>query len=151
MVESNGVKSRPITFPVAAVAPGIFTIAGGTGQAVVLNQDSSLNSPAIPADRQSVIVFFATGEGQTIPRGEDGRLNEFTRLEEFPRPEAQIGVSIGGQLAEVLYAGGAPGFLAGLMQFNVRVPPGAQPGPSLPVVITIGGIASPIGVTLAVR
>ena len=51
VVEYNGVKSRPVIVPVAGVAPGVFTIAGGAGQAVVLNQDSSINGPGAPADR----------------------------------------------------------------------------------------------------
>lgn len=151
VVEYNNVKSRPLTVPVAAVAPGVFTISGGTGQAVVVNQDSAINGPVTPADRQSIIVFFATGEGQTVPKGEDGRLNEFERLQDFPRPEAPFGVTIGGKPAEILYAGGAPGFLAGLMQFNVRVPQDTQPGPAVPLVFTVGGVSSPASVTLAVR
>jgi uncharacterized protein (TIGR03437 family) len=151
VVEQDGVKSRPILVPIADVAPGIFTIAGGSGQAVVLNSDSEVNGPGTPAERQSVIVFFSTGEGQTIPPGEDGRLNEFLRLQDFPRPEASFGVTIGGQPAEILYAGGAPGFLAGLMQWNVRVPQATQPGPAVPLVFTVGGVPSLATVTLAVR
>ena len=151
VVESNGVRSRAVVVPVTDVAPGVFTVAGGTGQAVVLNQDSSLNSIGTPADRNSIIVFFATGEGQTTPPGEDGRLNEFPNLSDFPRPQAPVTVTIGGVPAEILYAGGAPGFLAGLEQFNVRVPQAALPGPAIPLVITVKGIASPVSVTLSVR
>ncbi|MGH9675252.1 MAG: hypothetical protein ACRD44_18935 [Bryobacteraceae bacterium] len=58
---------------------------------------------------------------------------------------------IGGQPAEILYAGGAPGFLAGLMQFNVRVAEGVTPGDAVPLLIRVGGGASAEGVTLAVR
>lgn len=151
VVEYNGVRSRPTIVPVTKSAPAIFTIAGGVGQAAARNQDASVNGPEAPADRQSIIVFFATGEGQTVPGGEDGRLNEFQRLEDFPRPEAPVSVTIGGQTAEVLFAGGAPGFLAGLMQFNVRVPAETQPGPAVPLVFSVGGIASPATVTIAVR
>ena len=151
VVEYNGVRSRAVIVPVADVAPAVFTIAGGTGQAVVLNQDTSLNSKDSPADRQSVIVFFSTGEGQTTPAGEDGRLNEFDRLEDFPRPKAPVSVTIGGVTAEILYAGGAPGFLSGLQQFNVRVPQATLPGPAVPLVVTVGGVSSPATVTIAVR
>jgi len=150
-VESNGIRSRAVVVPVTAVAPGVFTVAGGTGQAVVLNQDSSLNSIGAPADRNAIIVFFATGEGQTTPPGEDGRLNEFERLTDFPRPQAPVTVTIGGVPAEVVYAGGAPGFLAGLEQFNVRVPQATLPGPAVPLVITVNGVKSQASVTLAVR
>ncbi len=151
VVEYNGVKSRPTVVPVAAVAPGIFTVASGTGPAALLNQDGSLNTPQRPADRGSVVVFFATGEGQTNPAGVDGRLNEFTRLEDFPRPIQSPRVTIGGQPAEVLFAAGAPGFLAGLMQFNVRVPEGLAAGPDVPLAISFGNLASQPGVTLSVK
>ena len=151
VVEYKNVKSRPLTVPVTAVAPGVFTISGGTGQAVVVNQDTTLNGPGTPADRQSIVVFFGTGEGQTVPKGEDGRLNEFARLQDFPRPEAPLTVTIGGRDAEILFAGGAPGFLAGLMQFNVRVPADTVPGAAVPVVFTVGGVSSPVSVTMAVR
>ena len=151
VVEYNGVKSRPTAIPVAAVAPGVFTIASGTGSAAMINQDGSINSPQKPADRGSVVVFFATGEGQTNPAGVDGRLNEFARLEDFPRPIQAPKVTIGGQPAEILFAGGAPGFLAGLMQFNVRVPDGLTPGPEVPLAISFGNVTSQPGVTLAIR
>ena len=95
-------------------------------------------------------MFFATGEGQTVPKGEDGRLNEFTRLEDFPRPQAPFSVTIGGQPAEILFAGGAPGFLAGLMQFNVKIPASAADG-DVAVKITVGGLSTQDGATIPVK
>ena len=150
VVEYNGIKSRPIAIPIAPVAPGIFTVASGSGPVSALNQDGSVNTPQSPANRGSVVVFFVTGEGQTNPGGVDGRLNEFTRLEDFPRPIQAPRVTVGGQPAEILFAAGAPGFLAGLMQFNVRIPEGLTPGPS-PLEISIGSVTSQAGVTIAVR
>jgi uncharacterized protein (TIGR03437 family) len=47
-------------------------------------------------------------------------------------------VTIGGQPAEVLYAGAAPGLVSGVMQLNVRVPPNAATGGAVPVVIQVG-------------
>ena len=41
VVESQGVKSRPVVAPVTAAAPGIFTISGGTGQAVVCGREAA--------------------------------------------------------------------------------------------------------------
>lgn len=151
VVEQDGVKSRPMPVAVSSAAPGIFTVSGGVGPAVVLNQDTTLNSQGNAAARDSIVVFFATGEGQTNPAGVNGRLNEFARLEDFPRPVQPVTVTIGGQQAEIIYAGGAPLYLAGLMQFNVRVPQGVTPGSAVELLITVGGIASAPGVTLAVQ
>ena len=48
--------------------PGIFTATGtGQGQAAVLNQDGTYNSPSNPAPRGSVIVFYAVGAGAMTP------------------------------------------------------------------------------------
>jgi uncharacterized protein (TIGR03437 family) len=50
----------------------------------------------------------------------------------------------------VLYAGAAPGLVAGLMQINVVVPDGVT-GDALPIVVMAGRKASPAGVTIAVK
>jgi uncharacterized protein (TIGR03437 family) len=39
----------------------------------------------------------------------------------------------------------------GLAQFNVKIPDGAPSGPSVQLVVTVGGVASPLGVTVAVE
>ena len=92
---------------IAATAPGVFTAdASGGGQAVAVNEDGSLNSRNRPADRGSVIVLYATGEGQTAPPGMDGKPGDPSAL---ARPVRPVTVRINGVLAKVLYAGGAPG------------------------------------------
>jgi hypothetical protein len=69
-LQFGGVTSGGWSIPVAASAPGIFTIgATGLSQAAVLNQDSSVNGTTNPAPRGSVIQIYATGEGQTSPPG----------------------------------------------------------------------------------
>ena len=95
-------------------------------------------------------MLYATGEGETNPSGVDGRLSEFDSIEDFPCSLQAVKVSIGGQDADVLFAAGAPGFLAGWMQRNVRVPAGVQPGASVPVVLSVDTSASP-SVRVAVR
>lgn len=147
-VEYNGFKSNAVAVPVRAAAPGIFTSdSSGKGQVAALNEDYSLNSAQKPVARGSIVILYATGEGQTDPAGVDGLLATSV----FPQPRIPVSVTIGGLAAEVLYGGAAPGFVAGSMQINARVPANSPIGPSIPVQISIGTISSPTGVTLAVK
>jgi uncharacterized protein (TIGR03437 family) len=133
--------------PVAATAPGIFTTDGsGKGSAAVTNQDGSLNSPSNPASRGSVVTFYATGMGETLPAGVDLKLAS----DPLPKPIASVSVAIAGMSAQILYAGAAPGF-TGLMQVNASVPLSAPTGNSVSLVLTIGGVPSQPGVILAVK
>ena len=146
-VEEGDSFSIPIEAKVVDAAPGLFTIASsGRGQAAALNSDLTVNSPSNPAVRDSVIVFFGTGEGQTDPPGQDGRII----LTDLRRPRLTVTATIGGVPAEVLYAGSAPGIVSGVFQANLRIPQGIAPG-SAPVEIQVGGETTQSGVTIAVR
>lgn len=148
-VQRNGVADGPRILPVAAAVPGIFTATGtGQGQAAVFNQDGSYNSPANPAARGSVIVFYAVGAGAMTPPQKDGEVQP-TSLP-LPAPAGTVSVQIRGADAQVVYAGAAPGYIAGLLQVNVVVPDAAQFGDSVPLLLTIGGQASQFNVTIAV-
>ncbi|MBI1898990.1 MAG: hypothetical protein HYS04_21020 [Acidobacteria bacterium] len=57
-----------------------------------------------------------------------------------------VKVFIDGIESEVLYAGGAPGLVAGVNQINVRVPEAATAGE---VVVRVGEAESPAGVKIA--
>ena len=63
---------------------------------------------------------------------------------------APVTVTIGGQAATVAYAGLAGGATFGLYQINAMVPAAVASG-AQPVVVTIGGVASQSGVTVAVQ
>jgi uncharacterized protein (TIGR03437 family) len=146
VVQRADATSTPLPATLAAAAPGIFTADGsGTGPAVAANQDGSANAPANPAAVGSVISIYATGEGQTSPTGVDGKLGAAP----LPKPLAQVTATIGGVPADVKYAGGASGIIAGVMQVNVTVPPGVSG--VVPVVISVGGVSSQSGVTVSVR
>ncbi|MEK7406425.1 MAG: BACON domain-containing carbohydrate-binding protein [Acidobacteriota bacterium] len=148
VVEYQGVRSNPMTLNVAAAAPGLFTAdASGAGQGAVLNQDYSVNSAANAAARGSVIMVYATGEGQTVPPGVDGR----PAGDVPPRPVLPVTAQIGGIDAEVRYAGGAPGLVAGLMQVNVVAPARAATGSAIPVVLRVGAVQAQTGVTVALK
>lgn len=148
-VEYQGVASGPVVLTLSAAHPGVFTAdSSGRGQAVAIHEDGSLNSAANPASRGSVIVLYATGEGQTNPAGVDGKLTNSAVL---AKPVLPVEVRVNGLLAEVLYAGAAPGLVAGTMQVNIRVPDGVPAASALPVVVNVGGISSRLDVTITVR
>lgn len=145
-VEYQGRRSNPLVLWVQPAIVGIFTQnASGRGQGAILNQDGSVNSPSNPAEKGSIVVLFATGEGRTQPEGVDGRVT----AEPLPRPLLRIFAQVDNRSAEVLYAGGAPGLVAGVLQMNVRIPEGARSGPDIP--IGIGGMDGPFGVELSER
>ena len=131
----------------ALSAPGIFTAdSSGAGHAAGLNQDGSYNDATHPAPSGSVITLFVTGEGQTAPSGVDGK----PASAPYPAPLLPVTVMIGGQPASVLYAGAAPGEVAGLMQLNVQVPDKITPGSAVDIRVTIGLQSTQQGVTIAV-
>jgi uncharacterized protein (TIGR03437 family) len=147
-VEHDGVPSPQVTMQAAAVAPALFTLDGsGRGPGVILNQDYTLNSAANAAARGSIVILYATGEGQTDPPGQDG----LPASEPLPRPLARVEVRIAGIPAETLYAGAAPGLTAGVLQINARVPLDAAAGAAAPVSFSVAGQNSQPGVTLAVE
>jgi len=138
-------SSSVVTAPLAASAPGIFTVAGGRGQAALLNEDFSLNSPANPAAPGGVVQIFLTGQGATDPPAITGQLPQAP----FPAPLLAVSVMIGGLAARTTSVGLAPG-LAGLLQVNAVVPAEAPAGDAVPLSVTIGQAASQPGATLAV-
>ena len=70
-----------------------------------------------------------------------------------PPPLAAAGttVTIGTDTVAPDYAGSVPGSIAGLVQINAAVPNTVKPGKQVPVLITVGGVTSPTGVTIAVK
>jgi uncharacterized protein (TIGR03437 family) len=134
--------------PVAPSSPGVFTVdATGTGQGSVVNQDGTVNSASNPAAAGSVVSIYATGAGQTSPAGVTGGVAG----SDPKAPELPVTVTIGGVGATVQYAGSAPGEVEGLMQVNAVVPLGVGPGPAVPVVVSVGGVSSQAGVTVAMK
>jgi uncharacterized protein (TIGR03437 family) len=148
-VRQGGGLSDPVALPVAPAAPSLFTAdLSGAGQGVVLTQDGvTVNSAGKPADKGSIVVIYATGEGQTMPGGVDGQI---ANGPVYAKPVQQVQVNIGGVPAEILYAGAAPALVAGVMQINARIPVDAASG-DLPVEVIVGSAHSQPGVTVAVK
>lgn len=148
-VEYNGARSNPMDLVVSPdAAPGIFTVdSSGRGQAAALNQNGTFNSASNRASADSILVLYATGEGQTEPVGQEGRVI----ATDLRKPVLPVAVNIGGVPVEVLYAGSTPGQVTGLMQINVRLNADVPRGPSVPVELRVGPAPSPAGVTVAIQ
>ncbi len=148
----NGAGSNVLSLPVSPAVPGIFTAnSAGSGPGAILNPDNSVNSPANPAPKGSVVTIYATGEGQTDPQGITGAVTKVASAPPLtPAPSQVVTATVGGQPATVSFAGEAPGLVSGVLQVNVQVPDNAPSG-DLPLVISVGGISSQPGVTVSVR
>lgn len=137
-VNYNGVVSSAEPIEIAARAPRLYR--------GIFNQDGSLNSPDNPAAAGMIVVLFATGQGVTNPPTGTGR----AAVAPYPAPAAPARVTIGGQDAEVLFAGLASA-TAGVMQANVKLPAGIGENSAAAVYLYVGDATSQKGVTLAVR
>ncbi len=151
-VEYNGVTSTPVGLRVDNTSPAIFTLnTTGAGQAAVLNGDGTVNGPLSPtlkpAAPNSTIVAYITGAGQTSPAGITGSVSPVNQL---LRITGSTTATIGGQNAAVEFIGAAPGLVTGVVQVNLRTPAGVI-GNALPLVITINGVSTPAGPTVAVQ
>jgi uncharacterized protein (TIGR03437 family) len=97
-VEIDGRRTNPLTIGVVNAYPSIF------GEPLV-------------ARKGSVLSFWATGQGEMNPMPVDGQVAK----PPLAVPKLPVSLKIGGNPAEILYAGAAPG-LAGTIQINARVP-----------------------------
>jgi uncharacterized protein (TIGR03437 family) len=146
-VEYQGNLSDPLTLTVTESVPGIFSVdASGKSQGAIVNQDNSINSLANPALSGSIVSLYATGEGQTDPPGVDGQVSG----DVLPKPRLPVSVAVGGTPATVLYAGAAPGAVAGVFQVNFRVPETTTASGAVPLSLTVGNATSQPGITMAV-
>ena len=144
-VEFNNGRSIPVNLPVVPAKPAFFTAdSSGRGLAAALNQSGSVNTAANPANPGDIVVFYGSGEGLTNPALPDGAIAAAVNALRLP-----AAVRIGGRSAEVIYAGSAPGLVAGVFQLNVRLPDDLPAG-NQPVELTVGSATSPAGVTVAV-
>jgi uncharacterized protein (TIGR03437 family) len=147
VVSYGGSSSPAFTQQLAPTAPHFFTKTGTpAGQIAAFNSDYTLNSASNPAAAGSIVVLYATGEGVVSPPGVDGTLVGSN----LPQPLANVSASVGGQPADVIYAGGSPGSVEGLFQINLRIPSGTASGSAM-VSLQIGASSSPAGATIAVR
>ena len=143
----QGLLTAKTSVPVAAASPAIFTLgATGTGMGAILNQDYSVNGPSNAAARGSVLMVFGTGFGVLNPLPADGQIEQI--LATIPSP---VTATIGGIPAAVIYAGAAPGLVAGVVQINVRVPDGLSANSAAPISLSMGSFSTAPDVTVSIR
>jgi len=153
VVQSGGGVSNPLLAPVAAAAPGVFSVDGsGLGQGYILNQDGTLNSPGNPANEGAPITICATGVGPvTIDGG-------------FAVTASPVSVYIDGFYANGIAATVGPraGLPGNVYQISVYVPRPADDAasnpnlqnfvmpPSVAVTLEVNGAKSQAGLSLSV-
>ncbi len=144
----QGQQSQPLTVPVAAAAPGLYSLNfSGSGQAAAFNQDGTLNSSSNPAAKGSIVVLYGTGEGLLTPVPQDGSISAAPPTWQ---PQQSISLTVGGEPAAVVYGNTAPQEVAGLLQVNAQLSPNTPSG-SQPVVLTVGSIKSQANLTIFVQ
>ena len=116
------------------------------GAAVALNQDGILNSADNPAASGSVVTVWATGAGlEAGSLGGDGIITGAS-LTTPQLPVSVLNASyvdvIGLDSLEVLYAGSAPGMVAGVIQVNFRLPENLRNIGQLACQLQVGGAMS---------
>ena len=148
-VTYNGNLSATFPVSLATAVPSLFTAdLSGKGQAAAINIHNgawAYNNAAHPLNAGDFVELFLTGTGQTNPPSVDGQLTPDAN-ELVP---ASVTVTIGGTTFTALYAGGAPGSVAGLTQVNVQIPSGLTAG-AVPVSVQVGSVFTQPGVTIAV-
>jgi uncharacterized protein (TIGR03437 family) len=143
LVQRDSALSSPFAVNIADAQPGAF-LSGGS--AIV--EDYRGTDPAFlvtssaPAQAGDVLVIYCAGLGITNQPVADGAASPGSPL---AQTQAPVTVSIGGQNANVSFAGLTP-TLVGLYQVNVVMPTGVTPGNSVPVMLTVAGQTSPAAV-----
>jgi uncharacterized protein (TIGR03437 family) len=156
VVQYGGVPIGPVSAPVSFAAPELFRLnPGNSTQAAALNEDGTVNGPANPAARGSIVSLYGTGFGLSEPACADGvrnagvarlQSNEVVSSSWFSAPDP----------TGIEYIGAAVGLLCGVQQINFRIPTFIESG-----IVPIGFVAQTTpgshfaqtsgGVTIAVK
>ncbi|MEO8657521.1 MAG: hypothetical protein ABI693_03585 [Bryobacteraceae bacterium] len=133
IVTTNGVASAPQQVQVAQVAPGIFTIPPGVGNAIAINPDGSIAAPVgsivgfpcHPAQRgvEHSVFIYATGLGPVDSPVNDGAAS----TDRLRKAVNLITLVVDGISVTPQFAGLSPQF-PGVNQINFEIPAGARSG-----------------------
>jgi uncharacterized protein (TIGR03437 family) len=155
---AQAVASPPISIAAQATAPEFFyftTSASGVNPIAAINAVTGgyIGAPGLisgatftPASVGDYLTLFATGFGATNPSFAPGVLPTGT-----PSVTAPVSITFGGVTlaqSDILYVGLSQ--FAGLYQVDLQVPAGVADG-NQPLVITVGGVASPANAFITVQ
>jgi uncharacterized protein (TIGR03437 family) len=102
--------------------------------AAALNQDGTINSTSNPAKSGSIAAVFATGGGANFPNGTLVPIGIYDTT-------VPVWVVNAERSFEVVFAGDAPGLVAGVMQINFRLPDSLT-GNTFAFFVEIGGVST---------
>lgn len=158
MIQSGTGASAPLATTMQFATPGIFSLDdSGKGQGAILvagTADVAMTPTkgilSQPASLGGYISIYATGLGPTnvnVPAGDPAPSDPLAEV------TAPVDVLVGGEAAEVSFAGLAPGF-TGLYVVNAKIATATPIGPAIPVQIAVhqpdGTVATSNVVTIAV-
>ncbi len=154
VVTSGGQVSNNAEFEEVATEPEIWRqlnpAAEGYGYAIAMNGDGTMNSREHPAKAGEIVTVFVNGGGNLTPAPRDGARGNAGAI-----PVAALTVRAGLGYApvwtyvpcDVLYAGSAPGEVAGKLQVNFRLPSSGLPaGAATPIEIQVGEAVAPAAI-----
>ena len=118
------------------------------GLATMVELGRLLGNGPTARTRLTKFVFAATSSAEF---DDPTSLADFNSLAKPPLGTYPVTATIGGIAANVSYAGEAPDKTSGLQQINIRVPANAPTGPSVAIILTVNGVSSQSGATLAVQ
>ena len=148
---ANQQSSNVVSVTIQATSPQWFYLPGSTAIAAINAQSGTLiaqpgsipGATTVAAKPDDILTLFCTGGGLTNPSFQAGDLPGTAA-----QVTAAVQVSIGGvtlPAAKVLYAGVTQD--AGLYQVNIQLPASVTAG-NQPVILTVGGVATPAGTIL---
>ena len=143
VVKVNTTSSNTVEVPLAAAAPGVFSLTqNGLGDGAVLHANNTVvdaNNPARPGE---VVQVFLSGMGAVTPPVIEGAAAPGTSLTTVTAPTA---VTIGGLNADISFNGLTP-LSASLYQLNVKVPASLPTGTHSLAVQTLQGFTDMVGI-----
>jgi uncharacterized protein (TIGR03437 family) len=144
------VFSSPLAVTAASAAPGLFTLDGKHAVAQFAGTTKLVGDPATltgsaPAKPGDLVTLWATGLGDTNPKV------DAAAIAQAAAPTVNtVTVTLNGTAlvpADVMYAGLAPGLVAGAYQINIRIPAGVAAGDAA-IKLAVNGNSSADGVSL---